>query len=523
MPIRFSNVNNAKIRNLAENFPIVAFLALTAHFLTLSSYTLYDFPVDDAWIHRVYSRSLAYYGEFFYNDGLFESGFTSPLWVLATAWIHWFEPLAPGKIAFGIKVFGIFLSVGSLVIASKISKKLYRDSSKHHRILTLSAIFLFAMDPRIVFSSLSGMESILLVFLFLVACDLLISEKYLGCALIVSLMGVTRPESLVLIVFFMGAHWYVKRPPLRQLWVWFIATIPFLFWLSYCKIHNDLWLPLTFHLKLGSFNFGVEELFLLFKLQSHHGIFPWWVWAIGLLSFSWMRLGCSSRQAWLAFLGLVGAPFVLLVGVIGTRSISLTGYYWLRWVDPASLMLTFAAALGLAEIAFSSDLHNKLTKKLPVKLSLYNTTLLFLFLAFFLVVSSMPHWLDAVDKKQKHLHQDSKIIHTINVETGKWLAKNTPIDAVIAVNDAGAIRYFSERFVIDMVGLNHKEIALSQLPKQLAWKMADYLALYPSWFKEYDFSNFQLLKVQKVDPQNYTICDCPSQTTLGIFERKRWR
>ena len=48
----------------------------------------HSFPLDDAWIHRVYAASLASGEGFSYNLKP-ETGFTSPLWVIVTAPIHW--------------------------------------------------------------------------------------------------------------------------------------------------------------------------------------------------------------------------------------------------------------------------------------------------------------------------------------------------------------------------------------------------------------------------------------------------
>src|SRR4051794_34832739 len=47
------------------------------------------FPLDDAWIHLVYARSLAHGDGFAYNPGQLETGFTSPLWVMLLAPLFW--------------------------------------------------------------------------------------------------------------------------------------------------------------------------------------------------------------------------------------------------------------------------------------------------------------------------------------------------------------------------------------------------------------------------------------------------
>ena len=68
--------------------PAVAYLAAAAAFVK-NRFSLLDFPLDDAWIHQVYARSLALGCGFAYNSGQPEAGSTSPLWSLLTAPAQW--------------------------------------------------------------------------------------------------------------------------------------------------------------------------------------------------------------------------------------------------------------------------------------------------------------------------------------------------------------------------------------------------------------------------------------------------
>jgi len=48
----------------------------------------------------------------------------------------------------------------------------------------------------------------------------------------------------------------------------------------------------------------------------------------------------------------------------------------------------------------------------------------------------------------------SKGLNNAHIPLGKWIAKNTPTNTKIALNDAGAIPYYSERYTYDIAGLN---------------------------------------------------------------------
>ncbi|MEA2575142.1 MAG: hypothetical protein QOH93_2440, partial [Chloroflexia bacterium] len=75
-----------------------------------------------------------------------------------------------------------------------------------------------------------------------------------------------------------------------------------------------------------------------------------------------------------------------------------------------------------------------------------------------------------------------------HVEPARWLAHNTPPDALVASEPIGAVRLFSERRTFDVVGLTTP----AALGTYGAWETmepamrkagADYLLIYPVWFE----------------------------------------
>ena len=49
------------------------------------------FPLDDAWIHLAYARSFLEGDGISYNPGDWETGFSSPLWVLFLTSLAWMD------------------------------------------------------------------------------------------------------------------------------------------------------------------------------------------------------------------------------------------------------------------------------------------------------------------------------------------------------------------------------------------------------------------------------------------------
>lgn len=84
-------------------------------------------------------------------------------------------------------------------------------------------------------------------------------------------------------------------------------------------------------------------------------------------------------------------------------------------------------------------------------------------------------------------------IDRMHVAMGRWLATNTPSDAVVATNDIGAISYFSERRIVDIVGLATPEV-LAYLAPGVAADLGvlsflekvqpDYLVILPNWYPQ---------------------------------------
>jgi arabinofuranosyltransferase len=126
-------------------------------------------------------------------------------------------------------------------------------------------------------------------------------------------------------------------------------------------------------------------------------------------------------------------------------------------------------------------------------------------------------------------------MNEVQVELGKWVNENTPSDAVIAVNDAGALSYFGKRKTIDLLGLNNKAILFNpQLAAGLRFKLATmlefmerenarYLIIFPSWFPHLVQSpqfeeHFTMLEYRK--SENYTICGAP-QDLMAVYKLRQ--
>lgn len=79
-------------------------------------------------------------------------------------------------------------------------------------------------------------------------------------------------------------------------------------------------------------------------------------------------------------------------------------------------------------------------------------------------------------------------INAMQVHLGQWVKTHVPPTARIALNDIGAIAYFSRRSVIDLMGLVTPDIipyrrqGESGVIRYVAERCPDYLIVFPAWF-----------------------------------------
>ncbi len=117
-----------------------------------------DFPLDDAWIHLAYAKSLRLGDGPSYNPGDWELGFSSPLWMGLLA--SWPTSGAPVR---AVQLLGLLLHAITAWLAAHLGLSLARRRATLERpipvlSMTLLCGVLAAASPTLVQASVSGME-----------------------------------------------------------------------------------------------------------------------------------------------------------------------------------------------------------------------------------------------------------------------------------------------------------------------------------------------------------------------------
>ena len=418
--------------------------------------SLTGFPLDDAWIHMVYGRNLFLTGLPAYNDTI-EPGFTSPLWILLVALAHGFSSIFtsdPPVVA--LKIIGTVVAWGTGAALAGLLFCIHRQVRRMPPFVFLLAPLWIALDPHLCFAKISGMEPVLFSGLLLGCAWALCSRRFSTAGILFALSYWTRPEAMALLPLLavpLVIHGIKEKSIHRVMALSFRLFTPFILffaaWSILCLSTSGNLLPNTAYNKVATDIFAVGDSAGVLK----HVLMPWSTILFGLglpliLIGAFELLFGMAQRKYDANAGLVFiliAPFWLYVAVDASRYVhDPNAFYWQRYFLPVLPLLLPALFFGAHTLAKRFPNLNHAMWSIP---------------AIMLLLS-----LAQLDTQRMHYANNCRDIHILNVSMGKALKKLTHPDAVIATHDAGGIKYFSDRKIIDIVGLNDHRFLSSFAP-----------------------------------------------------------
>ena len=427
-------------------------------------------PLDDAWIHFQFARNLANGAGFSFNPGEPAPGSTAPLWTLLLAGVGLFTTdfLIP---ALALSAFFLLLTVWlAYGFTFWLTNKLWP---------AVLAGLGVAFAGRLLWAGLAGMETTAFAALSLAAVW---AYSRWGLrpfpALLFGLAGQLRPEGHALFGLALldtgWQTWQAWRAQTLNWRKWLLQIGPALLIYLLLALPYSLFslattgnpLPNTFYAKVGSqyvFSWRTLQETLAFHLSDNPAAFVLAV--VGFVPL-W-------RRSRLAFLWLVGLP--LLTAVI----IDFTWHHG-RYTMPLIPFQMTAAAVG------AHWLLDLLINKRHLSLAAQRALIGGLFVLLLIGGAwRLSYW--------AYMHgSNAQEVLDIDVALGRWLAQNTPSDALIAVDDIGAIAFLSERRIVDMNGLVSPQVwpavrAPEGLPRNqaltriLSASRPDFMVAFPLW------------------------------------------
>jgi hypothetical protein len=415
---------------------------------------------------------------------------TSPLWatVLGTVWkvTGLFSMSLPAT----AKVLGVLLGITAAWMAMGIVRRLTGQAA-----LGVAAGIILAVEPTFAFTTVSGMEAPLFASLSLAACWALVSGRLRTAGVLLGLAAVSRPEGFVL-VFLAGIStvgrrlWQrerlelVNREDLKELAQLLLPSVVLGgAWAAYNVTVNGTLYPNTYlakHQDMGLIPLGNIW-------NTMRGYFHNLSMFAGVAAIASGIAVAAGAVVVLRQYRFPGAPLALfplaMTWAVAANFPLISGawnFFTRRYLDAVIPFLVIMFVAGLHAV-WRKFLEWRATRAPadPQEAHVFNFGLNVIFAT--LVVLPFIAFLADWQRLPEDYSWNAKNINEVNVKMAMWVRENTPPEARIAVGDAGGtMRFFGERYVLDLVGLNSHE-AIGRPALEVANEARpDYLIAYRS-------------------------------------------
>jgi arabinofuranosyltransferase len=407
----------------------------------------WGYALDDSWIYAVMARNLATGHGFSFNPGEPVAGSTGPLYTFILALLY----LVFHEVVWSAKVFGVFcqISAGAAVYAAALALFPGR------RFFSLVVALLVATSPALLWGMLSGMEISLYLFLVCVGLAFYVRSRHLLAVLFWSLGVWVRPDGLFLVALGLIGS---PRQALRRAAV---ALPIVLAYFGFNLLVGGHWMPQTvgakthFGLDLANRTWNmIREWACLWGVPYRHTDRP--AEPIVLLVLLLVGAVISARRLPLLAAYAIGFPLTLSLFRDGSGSHNRYIFY----------VIPFAMLLAAVAIEY---LTRRWDHRAPA-------------LASAAAVGCLLWQAALVPREAESYAWNVQNINKMQRLLGNFVKLTTRPGDVIAVNDIGAIGYFGERYVVDLIGLVSPR---RTLPENLARYRPRLLIIFPEWFREY--------------------------------------
>lgn len=418
---------------------ILALLAILTLGAILHNYSLYD----DAYITYRYARNLTEGHGLVWNVGERVEGFTSFSHVMLCAGALRLG-LDPGRFAQALNVLAV-----ALIAALGVVRLVKSDHPKAGLFAGAYGLY-FATSPAMISWAFSGMETVLFVALTLLTVLSLEADLKRGRApwrtsLFTLMAALTRPEGMALGLA-VGICLLVLSEKRRfgNIAVYVLVTgLPFALYFWWRFHYFGFWFPNTYYAKVDHLSLPLVSRGGLYLLRCLVGfILPCLVF-ISLLRTArrWSSFDLGTKLC-LIFFGVIVVQVVLTGG------------------DYMAYGRFFLPALPLAVLAlFGMVKRPEPTAQSATPAAVRGRTVLLVF-----VVVAALHFANPMFTLN-HLRITRGVQLTRSwADQGRFLQRFTPPDTLLAGSGIGAIGYFSQRKLIDILGLTDVTIAHTERP-----------------------------------------------------------
>lgn len=417
--------------------PLVLFLSLAL--------ACYHCTADDAFISFRCARNLAQGAGPVYNVGERVEVFSNPLWVLVLA----LASLVRIDIVTASKIIGLGCGAATLFFLMRLCRRVLALSP----VGTLLALCYAAASIGFVFYAISGMETALYTMTLVLMVYLLSERREMLAAVSCALLVLTRPEGILYGVPLAIGCFLNGRRFRRVLAVLAIPVAVYGLLASFRLIYFGTLFPNSFNAKIESAPLSFGSLSLRMRCFAQ---------------YTWGSLTGDGPVLTLALAGvcmLFRRRLVPLLASVGVAAFFV--WYskgdWMGFWRFYAPVLPFLVMLWAGGLEFSWSRGRRSWKMMAVA-------------AVFLVplILSVARTALSIDRLSTGERFNNDLSSISNVPIGKYLASVGSPSDVIVVTSMGAVGYYSNCIIVDMLGLTDPKVPALMRQRDLR-AYADYM------------------------------------------------
>lgn len=494
MPSKKSTKKQVTGRAFGQKTPINSnsIRTLTITILTAASIALifycksFDFIQDDSFITYRYVKNFTESNGLVFNIGERVEGYTCFLWVILLSLVK----ITGANFISASQTFGIIFSLFTIYFTYRISTDIFPKNKGvvYDSVFGLISVVLLISNGAFAYWAVSGMETAMFTFLITLAIYLYLKElgksrnTFPYSALIFLAASLTRPEGNLIfaITVLHKILTVIKNPSVKdtemnkkgikdlfakQNLVWIgLYLIPALSFMIWRYSYYGFLFPNTFYAKTGSsleyIKTGLDYFTEFGKTYGLYGI---------LIAIIFVNLRRSERFYDYLYLIMLFSIYSIYVVYIGGDVLR-----------PARFFVPMLPIFYILVQESVCTLISINTKKIPSHSTTYLAGIVLLIIAYL-------SYKQPFDEIKRYSELENGLVEKMKL-TAQWL-KNKSVTSnrhfTVAATTIGAISYYSDVTLIDMLGLTDKEIAHNPKPipeissnTETGWKERHYNVEY---------------------------------------------
>jgi hypothetical protein len=391
----------------------------------------FSYALDDAYIHLAVAKTFWQSGTWGINPGEFSTPTSSLLWPLLLAPVHMWPALG--------ELWPLVLNACAAVLITLVLYHVFQSQFQNHYTATALALLISLLIPTIPYT-LTGMEHLAQVALVIAFIYELHKAERVTWRLhaLALLLGAIRFESIVVVAI--GSLWLLSRRDLKNgVTLLALGLLPAVVFGIISLVNGWQFLPASVLLKTGN-----APLLVRFKENLLYSLplgAPQWILLTLTLPVVWLQLQSrrfTAAGVWYAWLLLLVIAHLFGKGIPSYSVLSVTRYE-----------LYLLAIAGIATIVtirevLASGKGKRYLLILPIAIGMS-----YLFSVKGYVTRTLDTYSNAVLASSNIYAQQVQMAKVADALPGR----------TIALNDIGAVSYYTDNRVIDIYGLANRRVA----------------------------------------------------------------